>query len=100
MFLLIPEEFLIIKWDCPHRDGSHFNRFGWADEWDRADNSVLCCHQDDSKMDVLPHSTGNLNQRCFLGDDMMCVLDVVIVRFPQMLGEVKGWESVNNGVNR
>ena len=100
MFCVLADERLLVKGGCPLQDGGRSTGISHTDEGYLTDERVLCHCQNDPKVAVMEPSTGNLDRRRVCGEEMVCVSDVRVVRFPWLLWERWGREAVSDGVDQ
>ena len=66
--------FIVVKGGCPRWNGGRLNMVVWAEKWDRADESAMRPHQDESEVTVLaPLQEGSWSIHRFWWEDDVCL---------------------------
>ena len=86
LFLVLTEEQLLVKGDCPCRNGGRATGVCREEEGDLDDRGVLSRHQENLEVAFLSPAAGNINQRRVRSEETMGVFNEHVVRFPWMLG--------------
>ena len=98
--VLLPEEPLPLNWWRTRRDGGIQTWVIWEDEGKYADEGILRIRKDEDEVFILDPSKGTLNQCQVRRQDVMSFLNAGIVRFCQIIWEGRGWEVVDDGIDR